>query len=65
MAEGNFTEDIALYGEFYDYDPKQNLVLYPCENCGHLNAVELQDEGGEKSIGPFACENCGHWNEPG
>lgn len=58
-------DTVKIDGELYDYDPEAKTALIPCENCGHINEVDLDEEGGEMVWHSFVCENCGHFNQRG
>jgi uncharacterized Zn finger protein len=58
-----FTETVKIDGELYDFDPEAETAQIPCENCGHINEVELTREGDEWVWYSFSCENCGHFNQ--
>ncbi len=62
MNMDKFSGSITIDGEIYDFDPSRSLALMPCENCGHLNEVEIAKEDGKYTPSSFSCENCGHWN---
>jgi hypothetical protein len=61
MAEG-FDETITIDGEIYDFNPETKEIIVHCENCGHPNEVDVEQEGGEWVWHSFACVNCGHFN---
>ncbi|WP_353116571.1 hypothetical protein [Nitratidesulfovibrio sp.] len=61
-----YTATLIIRGEGCDYDPEEHVARIPCENCGHINEVEVwTDSAGAADFSGFACENCGHWNGPG
>lgn len=61
---GEFNETVRIDGELYDFDPETNTALIPCENCGHMNEVDVSQEGGEDwGWSSFMCVNCGHFNQ--
>lgn len=62
MNMDQFTDSITIGGESFDFDPEKSVALIPCENCGHINEVEVDKEGDEYVPSSFSCENCGHWN---
>ncbi|SIO40969.1 hypothetical protein [Halodesulfovibrio marinisediminis] len=62
MNMDQFTDSITIDGEIYDFDPERSVALMPCENCGHLNEVEVTKQSDEYAPSAFSCENCGHWN---
>jgi lysyl-tRNA synthetase class I len=62
MNMENFSESITINGEIYEYDPNGLTALIPCENCGHMNVVDVNEMDGEYFPSSFSCENCGHWN---
>ncbi len=62
MDMNRFVSDIKIDGEIYDYDPKTSTALVPCDNCGHINEVDVTKEGDKYVLSSFSCENCGHWN---
>ncbi|GAU07484.1 hypothetical protein DPF_0168 [Desulfoplanes formicivorans] len=57
-----FSESITIDGELFDYNPEDATALIPCENCGHINVVEVSKVDGDYVPSSFSCENCGHWN---
>lgn len=61
----DFTETIVIRGEDSDYDPVNHIARLVCENCGHMNEVEVEIENGEPQFMGFVCENCGAYNAPG
>jgi hypothetical protein len=62
MNMDKFSESVTIGGEIYEYDPKGLTALIPCENCGHMNVVNVNEVEGEFFPASFVCENCGHWN---
>lgn len=61
-----YTTTLLIRGEECDYAPEGHMARIPCENCGHVNEVEVwTDDAGAADFSGFACENCGHWNGPG
>lgn len=65
-AMPEYTATLIIRGEGCDYDPEEHVARIPCENCGHINEVEVwTDDAGAADFSGFACENCGHWNGPG
>ena len=62
MSMDEFTDTIMIAGEECLYNPTAKLALIQCENCGHMNQVEVEIEKGEPVFMGFSCENCGYWN---
>ena len=62
MSMDEFTETVVIRGEDCLYNPKTGVAIIQCENCGHLNHVEVELVDGEPRFMGFSCENCGHWN---
>ncbi|WP_319468108.1 hypothetical protein [uncultured Pseudodesulfovibrio sp.] len=62
MSADQFSSSISIDGEVFDFDPERSLALMPCDNCGHLNEVEVTRTGEAYTPTSFSCENCGHWN---
>ncbi len=62
MNMEKFSGSITIAGEVYDYNPEGLTALIPCENCGHINEVDVNEVEGEYVPSSFSCENCGHWN---
>jgi len=66
VAMPEYTTTLLIRGEECDYDPEGHMARIPCENCGHVNEVEVwTDDAGAADFSGFACENCGHWNGSG
>ncbi len=63
MGAESYTGTVTIDGEVFQYDPENSLVLFPCDNCGHLNEVDCDVAGGSVTLSGFSCENCGHWND--
>lgn len=61
----DFTETIVIRFEDCDYDPVNHIARIMCENCGHMNEVEIEIENNEPRFMGFVCENCGTFNAPG
>ncbi len=60
-----YGETILIRGVDCDYDPTRHVVRIVCENCGHMNEVELELENGEPCFLGFVCENCGTFHPAG
>lgn len=62
MNMEKFSGSVTVNGEIYDFNPESSTALIPCDNCGHINKVEVSKEGNTYVSSSFSCENCGHWN---
>jgi hypothetical protein len=59
-----FSEVVVIRGEECQYDPVRHVARIMCENCAHINEVDVWIENGEPGFMGFVCEKCGHWNGP-
>jgi len=62
MDMEKFSESITIDGEVFDFNPEDSTAMIPCENCGHMNEVDVSEVDGVYVPSSFSCENCGHWN---
>jgi len=62
MSMDEFTESIMIADEECLYNPTAGLAAISCENCGHMNRVEVEVDNGEPVFSGFSCENCDYWN---
>lgn len=64
MSEPDFTQNVTIKGDEWQYDPALKIARIACENCGHYNDVDVDMENGQPQFMGFVCEKCGHWNAP-